>query len=147
VASLIGTENLVAENRKSQKLSFLYKTLSIACIEVTAELDGYDLLKATHVHHLPTHTIIYSFTHLTIQEFLCALYMLAMSVQEHQILKYFGDYPNVFVFLCGITGLASHVMSQFICYELTSVLNVATVVKCVYESQQTILGLVVQKRI
>lgn len=108
---------------------------------MTAELDGYGLLKATHIRYLPTHIITYSFTHLTIQEFLCALYMLTMSDQEHQLLlnKYFYDYPNVFVFLCGLTGLASHVMSQFICYKLTSVVDVATVIKYVYESQQTIL--------
>ncbi|XP_065917333.1 NACHT, LRR and PYD domains-containing protein 12-like isoform X3 [Dysidea avara] len=125
------------------KIIFSIQDLIQCGIELTPELDGYGLLKATHTHQLPKDTITYSFTHLTIQEFLCALYMSTMSDREYQLLlnKHFNDYPNVFVFLCGLTGLASHVMrtSQFICYKLTSVVDVVTVIKCVYESQQTSL--------
>jgi len=118
---------------------------------VTAEWDGYGLLKATHTHQLPTDTITYNFSHLTIQEFLCAVYISTLSQEEQQYLlsEHFDNYPNVFIFLCGVTGLVSDEMFQFVFsklplspsrldpldFESKVIRNVA--VKCLYDSKRT----------
>ena len=48
------------------------------------------------------------------------------------------NYPNVFIFLCGLTRLVSSEISQFICKMLQDTCSRAvTAVKCVYEGQQT----------
>ena len=60
---------------KDPKIIFTENDLIQCGIEVTAEWDGYGLLKGMHTHQLPTDTIIYNFAHLTIQEFFCSLYM------------------------------------------------------------------------
>jgi len=108
---------------------------------VTAEWDGYGLLKATHTHQLPTDTITYNFSHLTIQEFLCAIYISTLSQEEQQRLlnKYFIDYPNVFIFLCGVTGLVPSEMFQFVFSKSSGRYgsDVITAVKSLYESQRT----------
>ena len=110
-------------------------------IEVTAEWDGYGLLKATHTHQLPTDTITYNFAHLTIQEFLCAVYTLTLPQEEQQRLlsKHFSDFPNIFVFLCGLSRLESSETLQFMISKLPRInhLDGYTSVKCLYESQMT----------
>ena len=53
--------------------------------------------------------------------------------------KHFSDYPNVFIFLCGLTGLASSKMFQFVLSKLLDHNGAVTAVKCLYESQQTSL--------
>jgi len=124
---------------KDPKIIFTMADLKECGIEVTAEWDGYGLLKATHTHVLPTDTITYSFSHLTIQEFLCAFYISKFSKEEQQRLlnKHFSDYPNVFIFLCGVTGLVSSEMFQFVFFKLQKYDSGVTAVKCLYESQQT----------
>ena len=110
-------------------------------IEVTADWDGYGLLKVAHAHQLPTDTMTYNFAHLTIQEFLCAVYTSTLSDQEQQrlLIEHFNDYPNVFIFLCGLTRLVSPVTSQFVFEKLKSDswTDVVTALRCVYESGET----------
>ncbi|XP_065903428.1 NACHT, LRR and PYD domains-containing protein 3-like isoform X2 [Dysidea avara] len=125
---------------KDPKIIFTVADLKECGIEVTAEWDGYGLLKATHTHQLPTDTITYNFSHLTIQEFLCAVYISTLSQEEQQRLlsEHFRDYPNVFIFLCGVTGLVSSEMFQFVFSKLSSEYgDSVTAVKCLYESRQT----------
>ena len=113
-------------------------------IEVTSDFDGFGLLKATHTHELPTDINIYSFSHLTIQEFLCAVYISLQSQQEqlHLLREHFHEYPNVFIFVSGLTGLAFSEMFQFIYCKLTSPLmswrnsDVITALRCINESKQ-----------
>ena len=95
-----------------------------------------DLLKATHTHQLPTDTIAYNFSHLTIQEFLCAVFIstLSLAEQQHLLSEHFIDCPNVFIFLCGVTGLVSSEMFQFVFSQLSEYPK--TALKCLYESQQ-----------
>jgi len=124
---------------KDPKIIFTTEDLIECGIEVTADWDGYGLLKVTHIHQLPTDTITYNFTHLTIQEFLCAVYISTLSNQEQQRLlsKHFIDYPNVFIFLCGLTAVASPVTSrQFVFENLKSInkSNVLTALRCIHES-------------
>ena len=88
----------------------------------------------------------YNFLHLTVEEFLCSLYMSTLSLQEQLNLlsEHFRDYPNVMMFLCGLTGLASNEMFKFVCSKLSSSKAsvfvdpyVVTAVKCVYESNHS----------
>jgi len=58
--------------RKDPKIIFTVADLKECGIEVTAEWDGYGLLKATHTHQLPTDTIIYTLNHPGV--FVCCLY-------------------------------------------------------------------------
>jgi len=123
---------------KDPKIIFTVADLKKCGIEVTAEWDGYGLLKATQTHQLPTDTITYNFAHLTIQEFLCAVYTLTLSQEEQQHLlsKHFRDFPNIFVFLCGLSRLESSETLQFVISKLPEI-NGSTSVKCLYESQMT----------
>ena len=126
---------------KDPKIIFTMEDLIQCGIEVTADWDGYGLLKVTHTHQLPTDTITYNFAHLTIQEFLCALYMSTLSDQEQQCIlsEYFEYFPNVFIFLCGLTKLVSPVTTQFVLEKLKSGrrTDVLTALRCVYESGET----------
>ena len=122
---------------KDPKIIFTVADLKECGIEVTADWDGYGLFKATHTRQLPTSTITYTFSHLTIQEFLCAVYisLLSQEEQQHLLSKHFSNYPNVFIFLCGVIGVVSSEMFQFAFFGECS--DCITAVKCLYESQQT----------
>ena len=132
---------------KDPKIIFSESDLTENGIEVTSEFDGYGLLKVTHTHQLPRDTVTYNFLHLTVQEFLCSLYMSTLSQQEQLNLlsEHFRDYPIVMMLLCGLTGLASNKMFQFVCSKLSSSKAelrigdpyVVTAVKCVYESNHS----------
>ena len=78
---------------KDPKTIFTMSDLKQCGIEVTAECG---LLKATHTHQLPTDTITYNFAHLTIQEFLCSLYI-SQQEQHHLMSKYFNKHFHIFV--------------------------------------------------
>ncbi|XP_065901494.1 NACHT, LRR and PYD domains-containing protein 3-like isoform X2 [Dysidea avara] len=123
--------------QKEPKIIFTVSDLKECGIEVTAEWDGYGLLKATHTHHLLTDTVTYNFAHLTIQEFLCAVYIstLSQEKQQHLLSEHFRYYPNVFIFLCGVTGLVSSKMLQFVISKISDRLRFVS--RCLYESQQT----------
>ena len=121
------------------KIIFTAEDLLQCGINVDACFDGFSLLKATHTHQSITDTTVYNFSHLTIQEFLCAVYIATLSQQEQQDLlsQNFYIYPNVFCFLCGLTGLLSNEMSQFVCSKLLSrdSSDVVTAAKLIYESK------------
>ena len=113
-------------------------------IEATSQFDGCSLLKATHIHELPTDTSAYNFPHLTIQEFLASLYICLLPQQEQQRLmtmtKYFKTFGNVFVFFCGLTKLASNEIRQIVSSKLIpfksdfSNPDVIPAMRCMYES-------------
>ena len=85
---------------KEPKIIFVESDLIQCDIEVTSDFDGFGLLKATLTHELLTDINTYSFNHLTIQEFLCAVYISLLSQQEQLRLlrEHFHEYPNVFYF-------------------------------------------------
>ena len=128
----------LVERWKDPKIIFTESDLTESGIEVTSEFDGFGLLKSTHTYQLIRDTVTYNFLHLTVQEFLCSLYMSTLSQQEQLKLlsEHFSDYPNVMIFLCGLTGLASNEMFKFICSKL-SLSYVITAVRCVYESNHS----------
>ena len=131
---------------KEPKIIFTELDLIQCDIEITSDFDGFGLLKATPTHELLTDINTYSFNHLTIQEFLCAVYISLQSQQEqlHLLRENFHEYPNVFTFVCGLTGLASSEMFQFIYSKLTSPgdfwkgdPNVIRTMRCINESKQS----------
>ena len=131
---------------KEPKIIFTESDLMQCDIEVISDFDGFGLLKATPTHKAREDVDTYSFHHLTIQEFLCAVYISLQSQQEqlHLLRKHFHEYPNVFTFVCGLTGLASSEMFQFMYSKLTSLgdissgdPNVITAIRCINESKRS----------
>ena len=132
------------KRRKEPKIIFNELDLTENGINVTSEFDGFGLLKATHMHQLTGDTVTYNFLHLTVQEFLCSLYISTLSQQEQLNLlsEHFRDYPSVAMFLCGLTGLAYNKMLKFVCSKLQSSEisafegdpYVVTAVRSIYES-------------
>ena len=135
-------ENYPIIKEKFPKIIFTVKDLTQCGINVTKNFDGFGLLKATHIHQIPTDTTTYNFTHLTIQEFLCALYISTLSQQEQLCLlrEHFCDYSNVFMFLSGLTGLQSDDLFKSVLFRptwpVTYTLNSMTIIRCVYESKK-----------
>ena len=144
----------VEKSRKDPKIIFTMADLTQCGIKVTSEFDGFSLLKATHLHEVPTDTSSYNFSHLTIQEFLASLYIMLLPQQEQiSLMKdHFHNYPNVFTFLCGLTRLEcnemyqivySKLMQKFVLFfnpifnELRSNPDVIPATRCLYESQST----------
>ena len=135
---------------KDPKIIFTMADLAQCGIEVTNEFDGFSLLKATHVHEVPTDTSCYNFSHLTIQEFLASLYITLLPQQEQISLMndHFRSYPNVFIFLCGLTRLECNEMYQIVYSKLMqrevdhiiyprSNPDVVWAARCLYESHST----------
>ena len=124
---------------KDPKIIFTESDLTQCDLKITSNFDGFGLLKVTHTHQFPTDAKIYSFSHLTMQEFLCALYISLQSQQEqiHLLKEHLREYPNIFTFVCGLTGLASSEMFQFIYSKLTSSYrgDVMTTIRCINESK------------
>ena len=131
--------------KKNPKIIFTMADLAQCGIEVTSEFDGFSLLKATHLHEVPTDTSSYNFSHLTIQEFLASLYITLLPQQEQISLMndHFDSYPNVFIFLCGLTRLECNEMYQIVYSKLMqenvyhSNPEVVPTTRCLYESYST----------
>ena len=121
---------------KDPKIIFTTEDLKQCGVDVTSEFDGFGLLKATHIHEVPTDTSAYNFSHLSIQEFLSSLYIALLPQQEQLRLvnEHFHDFPNVFTFLCGLTRLQCNEMYQMIYSKLMSRDDVVLAVRCMYES-------------
>ena len=129
---------------KDPKIIFTVEDLIQCGIEVTSQFDGNGLLKATHLHEVPTDTSCYNFPHLSIQEFLSALYISFLSQEEQLRLmnKHLHDFSNVFIFLCGLRKLQCNEMYQIVYSNLMSEYhyissnpNVVPAVRCLYESE------------
>ena len=125
---------------KDPKIIFTKEDLIQCGIEVTSHFDGFGLFKATHIHDVPSDTSSYNFSHLSIQEFLSSLYISLLPQQEQLRLinEHFHDFPNIFVFLCGLTRLQCNEMYQIMYSKLMSSYDVVLAVRCVYESNCTV---------
>ena len=135
---------------KDPKIIFTTEDLKQCGIEVTSDFDGFGLLKATHIHEVPTDTSAYNFSHLSIQEFLSSLYISLLPQEEQLRLmnEYFHDFSNVFIFLCGLTELKCNEMYHFVYSKMISNNphsifsrsnpDVVPAVKCIYESNCTV---------
>ena len=115
------------------KVVFSVEDLMQSGISNPNQFNGYDLL-------ITGDKVSYSFAHLAMQDMLCALYISTLPEREQCLLmeEYFYYYPNVFVYLCGLTGLKSSELFQFVSSALTggqSEKCVLAAVHCLYESQ------------
>ena len=141
-------ENIFGDEKKwkDPKIIFTTEDLKQCGIEVTSEFDGFGLLKATHIHEVPTDTSAYNFSHLSIQDFLSSLYISLLPQEEQLRLmnEYFHDFSNVFIFLCGLTELKCNEMYHFVYSKMiptdphTSNPDVVPAVRCIYESNCTV---------
>ena len=131
---------------KEPKIIFTESDMIQCDIEVTSDFDGFGLLKATQTHQLLTDINTYSFNHLSIQEYFCAVYISLQSQQEqlHLLREHFHEYPNVFTYVYGLTRIVSSEMFQFIYSKLTSSgeswrgdPDVITAMRCISESKQS----------
>ena len=130
---------------KDPKIIFTTQDLRQCDIEITSEFDGFGLLKATHIHDVPTDTSAYCFSHLSIQEFLSSLYIsLLPQAEQLQLMNgYFHYFPNVFIFLCGLTALKCDEMYHTVYSKMIPIdsytynPDVLPAVRCIYESNCT----------
>ena len=120
----------------NQKIIFSEEDLIQCNIKINEHFDGEGLLQVETLHHYSGDHVTYNFIHLTVQEFLCAVYMLTLSQEEqcHLLKEYFDVYPNIMILYCGLTKLDFH---QVVYSKLTSRDFTVTAVKCLYEGQQT----------
>ena len=115
------------------KIIFTESDLIQCGIEVTDNYDGHGLLQVETLYQLTGDCVTYNFIHLTVQEFLCAVYMLTLSQEEqcHLLKEYFDDYPNIMILYCGLTRLDFHQ----VVYSKLTYSSTVTAVKCLYEGQ------------
>ena len=130
---------------KGPKIIFTTEDLKQCGIEITSEFNGFGLLKATHIHDILTDTSAYNFSHLSIQEFLSSLYisLLPQEEQLHLVNEQFHYFPNVFIFLCGLTALNCDEMYRIVYSKMIPIdpytynPDVVFAVRCIYESNCT----------
>ena len=132
--------DMLKKLRYGTKIIFTTEDLIQCGIEVTSHFDGFGLLKATHIHEVPSDTSSYKFSHLSIQEFLSSLYISLLPQQEqlHLLNEYFDKFLKIFTFLCGLTKLQCNEMYQIIYSKLMSHHDVVPAVRCLYESNCTV---------
>ena len=123
--------------QKEPRIIFTENDLIQSGIEVTDGFDGHGLLQVETLYQLTGDCVTYNFFHLTVQEFLCAVYMLTLSQEEqyHLLNEYFDNYTNIMILYCGLTNLNFH---QVVSSKLTTRHSTVTAVKCLYEGQQNI---------
>ncbi|XP_065908372.1 protein phosphatase 1 regulatory subunit 37 homolog isoform X2 [Dysidea avara] len=108
---------------KEPKIIFTEEDLVGSGIELTKEFDGQGLLQVATIYQLTRDSVTYNFVHLTVQEFLCALYIcvaLSQEEQYHILQENFNILPNITTLLCGLTGLTSQEDLKFILSQLSS---------------------------
>ena len=120
--------------RREPRVIFTKTDLIQSGIEVSDEFDGHGLLQTETLYQLTGDCVTYNFIHLTVQEFLCAVYMLTLSpVEQYHLLKeYFDSYPNIMLLYCGLTKLEYHLV---VYSKLTTRYSTVTSVNCLYEGK------------
>ena len=126
---------------KDPKIIFTEDDLIQSGISLPKNYDGFGLIKCTNIKYLTRQSNTYNFSHLSVQEFLCSLYIvITMSQKEqYQLMKeHFLRLPNIMMLLCGLTQLKSLDHLRFILSQLSSRSKISYyvvgAVKCITES-------------
>ena len=96
----------------------IYNNKDLAKCNITnLESDACGLLKATNTLFATSNIAVYTFNHLSVQEYFCALYISLLP--EDQQLQLIEDsityYPHMWPFYAGITKLKSYDVSHYLC--------------------------------
>ena len=115
------------------KLKYTVEDLIQCGLKVTDNF--YGLLKVVNTDQLPTDSVTFSFVHFTIQDFMCALYLVTLPQEDQEKLLNgnYHHYLNVVVFW---SGLVSFKAVQLITDRLLCEDYCITAVQSIYENHQ-----------
>ena len=140
----------INENATIERPQIIYTNVNLADCSITLNQnsDAYGLLKATHVM-LFSDDVTYSFNHLSIQEYFCALNIsLLPEAKQLQLIKdHLRQYPHIWPFYAGITKLKSQKVIEYLCSVIAPTYDcwndyrvqtkeTITILQCIYEAQQ-----------
>ena len=113
------TDEVKNKKEKNQQIVFTNKDLA-DCDITNSGNDACGLLKATNTLFATGNTAVYTFNHLSVQEYFCALHISLLSEdQQLQLLKdHIIRYPHVWPFYAGITKLRSADVLDYLCQRL-----------------------------
>jgi len=136
------------QESKSPKIIFTNKELSECNIKISSESDAHGLLKATHILcgqvFTTSNHVVYNFNHLSIQEYLCALYIYLLP-EDNQVQLFedhFSIFPHMWPFYAGISKCKSPKVFELL-FGIALSENLKGKVKvsalhCIYEAQVSV---------
>ena len=121
------------------KIVYTTKELIQCNINLNLETDGLGLLKATHIKLL-SENASYSFNHLSVQEYFCAVFVALLPEEDQLCLlsQNINKYPHVWPFFAGLTKLKSLDMEKYFQNIISQPMRgqiFITTITCIYEAQ------------